>query len=83
MALVYVSFSLRKRIGMKAWRRLHWTSYAIFAGATVHGLAAGTDTAAMRALAIGAVGAVAGATVWRVLVETVVAKKPRARRAAS
>jgi len=24
MVLVYVSFALRRRIGAKAWRRLHW-----------------------------------------------------------
>ena len=42
MVLVYVSFSLRRRIGTRAWRRLHWLTYAVFALATVHGLAAGS-----------------------------------------
>ena len=37
MVLVYASFSLRKRIGTKNWRRLHWATYGIFAAATVHG----------------------------------------------
>ncbi len=41
MVLVYASFSMRKRIGTKNWRRLHWATYAIFAAATVHGIAAG------------------------------------------
>ena len=41
MVLVYASFSMRKRIGPKNWRRLHWATYAIFGAATVHGLAAG------------------------------------------
>ena len=45
MVVVYASFSLRKRSGPRNWRRLHWATYAIFAAATVHGLAAGTDTA--------------------------------------
>ena len=73
MVLVYASFSQRKRIGVKNWRRLHWASYAIFAGATAHGIAAGTDTPRALALYVGAVGAVAAATAWRVLMA------PRAR----
>jgi sulfoxide reductase heme-binding subunit YedZ len=69
MALVYVSFRFRKRIGTKAWRMLHWLTYLVFAGATAHGLAAGTDTqqAWARGLYLGAVGAVAFATAWRAL----------------
>ena len=42
--LVYASFSLRRRIGFRAWRALHWTTYAVFALGTAHGLAAGTDS---------------------------------------
>jgi methionine sulfoxide reductase heme-binding subunit len=70
MLLVYASFSLRRRIGQKNWRRLHWATYATFAGATAHGLLAGTDSGAAWALALylGAVGAVAFATAWRALV---------------
>jgi sulfoxide reductase heme-binding subunit YedZ len=69
MLVVYASFALRKRIGTRNWRRLHWATYGIFAGATVHGLAAGTDTSAPWAFSIylGAVGAVAFATAWRAL----------------
>jgi sulfoxide reductase heme-binding subunit YedZ len=69
MVLVYASFSLRRRIGTRNWRRLHWATYAIFGAATVHGLAAGTDTGRPWAFAIylGAVGSVAGATAWRAL----------------
>ena len=68
MILVAVSFSLRRRIGMKAWRRLHWATYLIFAAATVHGITAGTDTATWaRGVYLGAVGAVVFATAWRAL----------------
>lgn len=69
MLVVYVSFSLRKRIGTRAWRRLHWGSYPIFALATVHGLAAGTDSGATWAVGLygAATGAVLAATAWRVL----------------
>ena len=34
MVIVYASFSLRKRIGVRNWRRLHWATYGIFAAAT-------------------------------------------------
>jgi methionine sulfoxide reductase heme-binding subunit len=72
MGLVYVSFSLRRRIGAQAWRRLHWLTYAVFGLATVHGLAAGTDTGRSWALPLygAAVGAVLSATAWRALVPT-------------
>ena len=69
MALIALSFPLRKRIGMRNWRRLHWATYAVFALGTVHGLTAGTDSSQPWAfdLYLGAVGAVAFATAYRVL----------------
>ncbi len=70
MLVVYASFALRKWIGVRTWRRLHWATYLIFALATVHGLAAGTDSGTGWALALygAATGAVLGATAWRALV---------------
>ena len=70
MVLIYASFSLRRRIGAKAWRGLHWLTYLVFALATFHGLAAGTDSGRTWALALygAAVGAVLGALAWRLLV---------------
>jgi len=70
MVLVYASFSVRRRIGTKNWRRLHWATYALFALATVHGLAAGTDSSRPWAfgLYLVAVASVAAATAWRILV---------------
>jgi sulfoxide reductase heme-binding subunit YedZ len=67
MILVYASFSFRRRLGARNWRRLHWATYAVFALATAHGLAAGTDSGRTVGLALylGAVGAVATATAWR------------------
>ena len=66
---VYVSFSVRRYINVKNWRRLHWATYAVFMLATVHGIAAGSDSdrggaAALYALAAGSV---AAAIVWRAL----------------
>lgn len=70
MLVVYASSALRRRIGARTWRRLHWLTYAVFALATVHGLAAGTDGGRPWALALygGAVGAVIAAAGWRSLV---------------
>ena len=44
MAAVVASFYVRKRIGQRAWRMLHYLTFLSFAGATAHGLLSGTDT---------------------------------------
>jgi predicted ferric reductase len=69
MALITVSFSLRRWIGGRNWRRLHWATYLVFGMGTVHGLTAGTDTAHPWAIGLylGAVGSVTFATAWRAL----------------
>lgn len=41
--MLAVSFRLRKWIGQKGWRRLHYASFAAFALALGHALFAGTD----------------------------------------
>ena len=81
MVLVYASFSMRKRIGNKNWRRLHWATYGIFAAATVHGIGAGTDASRPWAFALYAcaVGSVAVATTWRALVSPMPARARRSR----
>lgn len=72
-ALVFISFPLRKRIGARQWRRLHWVTYAVFVAATVHGLAGGTDTTRpwVFGLYLGGVAAVVFGTAWRVLTRPV------------
>jgi DMSO/TMAO reductase YedYZ heme-binding membrane subunit len=69
MVLIYLSFLVRRTIGARNWRRLHWFTYLVFLLATVHGFASGTDAAQPWAhdLYLGAVGAVAFATAWRAL----------------
>ena len=69
LVVVTASFRVRKLIGARVWRRLHWLTYALFGLATVHGLAAGTDTSRPWAagLYLGALGSVTTATVWRAL----------------
>jgi len=43
-AIVLVSFYVRKQIGQKPWRVLHYISFLTYLGALVHGLYSGTDT---------------------------------------
>jgi methionine sulfoxide reductase heme-binding subunit len=42
--VVLGSFYVRRRIGQKAWRQLHYLSFMAFLAVTVHGLMAGTDS---------------------------------------
>ena len=50
--VVQLSFGWRKRIGVRAWRALHFVAFAVFVAAVVHGLLAGSDSGrdSMRAL---------------------------------
>lgn len=43
MLLTSISFSLRKQLGQKRWRQLHYLTFAAYILATVHGMMAGTD----------------------------------------
>ena len=58
---------LRHRIGPRAFRAFHWTAYALWPFAVLHGLGTGTDAGTLwfRALAAGSVLAVTTALVWR------------------
>ena len=68
VALVATSL-LRRHVGVRAWRAIHWASYAMWPLAVLHGLTAGTDALAPWMLGIDllCVAAVAGALAWRVL----------------
>jgi predicted ferric reductase len=43
LAAVEVTSLLRKRLGNRLWRRVHFLSFPLFITSTVHGLTAGTD----------------------------------------
>jgi len=43
-AVVTASFYLKRFIGQKGWRVLHYATFGLFLGAMVHGLLAGTDS---------------------------------------
>lgn len=66
---VIVTSLLRRRIGYRAWRAVHWLAYVSWPVALVHALAAGPDAHLWWAGALewGSVGLVATAVVARVL----------------
>jgi methionine sulfoxide reductase heme-binding subunit len=59
----------RDRLPYTFWRRAHYLNFAVWTGATVHGLGSGTDrsTPWLMGIFAGAVAAVLAVTSWRVL----------------
>lgn len=47
MLIVTLSFYVRKKIGPKTWRALHFISFATYVSVLVHALLAGTDASAL------------------------------------
>ena len=82
-AVVAFSFYVRKFIGKKAWRILHFFSYASFLGILVHGIFSGTDTGSLWTtilyLLSGAL--VLILTIYRILIVSFPVEKERAKRA--
>ncbi len=74
------SFYVRKRIGQKTWRTLHYTSYLGFWMALLHGLMAGSDsdTTVMRIVYLVSGGVAIFLVLYRML-----AYSPRVQRAAA
>lgn len=68
LVAIAVTNLLRRRIGFKRWRRVHYLTFLVWAGATVHGIGSGTDsnTAWLRLLYVLSIASVLGAVVWRV-----------------
>jgi DMSO/TMAO reductase YedYZ heme-binding membrane subunit len=62
MLAIASSFRLRKWIGQKGWRRLHYASFAAFALALGHALATGTDLRGIGGPILAAVAA--GPVIW-------------------
>jgi methionine sulfoxide reductase heme-binding subunit len=67
IAIVFTSL-VRKRLGYKTWRFVHWFAYASWPLAVAHGLATGSDSGAAWALAltIACIAIVAAAIAMRV-----------------
>jgi predicted ferric reductase len=46
MAIVTGSFYVRRQIGQRAWRLIHYLTFLGFVGVTLHGITSGSDTSA-------------------------------------
>ena len=68
MAAVIVTSLLRRHIGRRAWRAVHWLAYASWPVAVVHSIFSSKDlqSGPLLCLATGCVAAVIGALAWRV-----------------
>ena len=51
LALIITSL-VRRRLGYRSWRAVHWLAYASWPAAVLHGLGAGSDTKQVWALAV-------------------------------
>jgi sulfoxide reductase heme-binding subunit YedZ len=67
IAALVVSSLLRRHLGYRAWRAIHWLAYLSWPLALAHGLGMGTDEASLwfRAVAIACIATVSAAVVWR------------------
>ena len=75
MLAVAIANRLRNRVlSYSVWRKTHYATFAVWTGATVHGIGTGTDRSSpwLVALMVISAAAVAGMTAWRIL-------KPRLR----
>jgi len=70
---VAVTNALRGRIPYRWWRRAHFATFLVWAGATVHGIGAGTDSGALwlSTIYVVAVASVLAALAWRILAKRV------------
>ncbi len=68
LAALVITSLLRARIGYRVWRAVHWSAYACWPVAMLHGLSAGTDSAApwARYVYIGCAVLVLAGVAWRV-----------------
>jgi ferric reductase like protein len=64
---VLVTSLVRRRLGLRAWRAVHWAAYACWPVAMAHALGTGSDVRArwLAALAAACGAAVGGAVAWR------------------
>lgn len=80
LALIDGSFYMRSRIGRRAWRLIHFLSFAVFLLALAHGITSGSDTQALWVRAMYWISAASALflTIYRVLIARSPAKE-RAR----
>jgi DMSO/TMAO reductase YedYZ heme-binding membrane subunit len=68
LVAVAITSALRRHVGYRAWRAVHWSAYACWPLAILHGLGTGTDASAawMLLLTVACLAAVLLAVGWRV-----------------
>ena len=68
LAALVITSLLRARIGYRVWRAVHWSAYACWPVAMLHGLSSGTDAATSwaRAVYIACAALVLSGVGWRV-----------------
>jgi len=69
LAALVITSLLRQRIGYRIWRAVHWSAYACWPVAMLHGLNSGTDAAApwARAVYLTCAAVVIAGIGWRVI----------------
>jgi predicted ferric reductase len=69
LVAVEITSLLMRRLPRKLWRRVHFTSYALFVLTVVHALAAGTDAGepVVQWFALGSIALVGFVTTYRIL----------------
>jgi sulfoxide reductase heme-binding subunit YedZ len=67
MLVLVITSLLRRHLGARNWRRVHWVAYGAWPLAVAHALGSGSDVATgwMRAVALACAGAVLLAVGWR------------------
>lgn len=81
VAVVIASFYLRRRIGQRSWRLLHYLTFLSFVGATAHGVLTGSDSGTAWAWwsYVGATALVVFLTGYRVVTGIAAARERAAR----
>ena len=82
MLITTLSYYVRKQIGQKTWRKLHYTTFGAYALSTVHGLMAGTDAAQLMSIFGVSSFLVLFLTLFRILASGDANKRPRRRASA-
>jgi methionine sulfoxide reductase heme-binding subunit len=82
LAALVITSLLRQRIGYRIWRAVHWSAYACWPVAMLHGLNSGTDATAPWATTVyvACAALVLGAVGWRVTAAIVAPESTSARR---
>jgi methionine sulfoxide reductase heme-binding subunit len=77
--VVIGSFYVRRRIGPRTWRLIHYATILTFVGATAHGIGAGTDEGTLRWLYLVAVSATTFLFAYRIVTASAARRSSRAR----